>query len=92
MADFDGLQGLVKDEVIESLRDPIVSMTDAQRSEIRVTESDMVKQFVSQIEFTEARGSVFVDISMVYHVVRDFQRLTSENQITPSEFIKQSSK
>lgn len=92
MADFDGLRGLVKDEVIERLRQPIVAMTDAQRSELRVHVDDIVKQFVSGIELNEVHGSVFVDISMVFHVVRDFKRLTSENEITPTEFIKQSSK
>lgn len=82
----------MKDEIIESLRDPILSMTEAQRSELRVQCGDIVRQFVSTIDITEARGSVFVDILMIYHVLKDFKRITNDNEVTPTELFKQSSK
>lgn len=90
LADFDGLRGLVTDETIEKIRDPILAMTEKQRSTLFVDSKDIVKQYVTSIDFTQARGSVFVDIFMVYHVVKDFEKITDE--ATPVEFVKEASK
>ncbi|XP_055319516.1 uncharacterized protein LOC129577078 [Sitodiplosis mosellana] len=87
--DFDGLRGLVKDDIIESLRNVIVSWREEQRSELRVMPGDICRLFLSDIQIQEDSG--IVDICMIYHLVKGFKELTSESKITPSEFIKKSS-
>lgn len=83
---------MVKDDIIDNLRDVIVSWTEEQRSQLRVTPGDICRFYVSEIDIEEEDDSAIVDISMIYHVVKGFKDLTSESTITPTEFIKKSSK
>lgn len=92
LADFKGLSGLVTDDLLKRLRDPINSMNKTQRDELRVTQDDIVKQIVSTIDFKEKDDSAIVEISMIYHIVRGFKRLEDEFSKTPSEFLKHPSK
>lgn len=83
---------MVKDDIIDNLRDVIVSWTEEQRSQLFVTPGDICRFYVSEIDIQEEEDSAIVDISMIYHVVKGFKELTSESKITPTEFIKKSSK
>lgn len=87
-AEFEQLHGLVKNDLIDSLRDVIESMTVKQRSNLRVRESDICRIFVSAIDIIEENDDdAVVDISMIYHVVRNFKEITNVTK----QFLKVSS-
>lgn len=90
--DFDGLKGLVKDDIIDQIRNVIVTWTEAQRSELRVSSDDFCKIYLSDIQIQEEGDGAIVEISTIYHLVRGFKQLTSETEVSPTEFIKKSSK
>lgn len=90
MANFDGLRGLVKDQVIESVRNVIDSMTEKQREQLYITSDDICKQTVSGIEVKPEGGQVLVEISMVYHLVKGFKDLT-DGKVEPKEFFNKTS-
>ncbi|XP_031640730.1 uncharacterized protein LOC116352348 [Contarinia nasturtii] len=91
-ADFDGLRGLVTDKVIDDLQNPIVAMTEEQRSHLRVLEDDIVAQFVSSIDIREDEDRKFVDIFTILQVVLGYKQLTaSEEKKSPLDFLKQTS-
>lgn len=89
--DFDGLRGLVVDSTIDALRDVITSWTEEQRSELRVLSDDMCRLYVSDIQIKENDDSGIVNIFMIYHVVKDFKKLTTEPQMIPSDWMKKTS-
>lgn len=84
-ADFDGLRGLVKDDVIERLGSIIENMNDKQRAHLYLTSDDICKRIVTGIEFIVNDGQILVEISMVYHLVKGFKDLTDGN-VPPNEF------
>lgn len=85
-ADFDSLRGLVKNETLDQLQEAIAPMTDQQRSEIVVDIRDIGKDFVMKIEITEKDDRSFVEIFMVYHVVRNMH-LLKEGKIKPEKML-----
>lgn len=90
--DFDELQGLVTDDIIDQLRNVIVTWTEEQRAELRVVQDDMCKIYISDIQIEEKGDGAIVHISMIYHLVKGFKELTSGTNISPTEFIQKSSK
>lgn len=89
-ADFDGLRGMVTDELIDDLREKINAMTDEQRQELRASPKDICQAMLNDIEIKEEDDAMFVKITMVYHVVRGFLDL-QEGRIPPENFVKRSS-
>ncbi|XP_031640731.1 uncharacterized protein LOC116352349 [Contarinia nasturtii] len=87
-ADFDGLHGLVTDEVIDRLRHVIVTMTDEQRSRLRVKMNDIPQFLVSSIEIKEKNDSTCVDISLICKAVltADLDIDASSKDFTISHF------
>lgn len=92
LKDFDGLRGLVKDEVIDNISNVIESMTDDQLAQLRFKEHEFVNKSVYGIEITEQNSQTLVEILMIYHLVRGIEQLEKEEPTNAREFIGKASK
>lgn len=97
--DFDGLRGLVTDDLIDELREKLADWTDEQRSQLRSKSEDMCRSILRSIETVEQDGgSLIAKLTMVYHVVEGFQDLTEgkfdgefQKKVGAKDFLKKSS-
>lgn len=92
LKDFDGLRGLVKDEVIDNISNVIESMTDDQLAQLRFKEHEFVNKSVYGIEITEQNSQTLVEILMIYHLVRGIEQLEKDEPTNAREFIGKASK
>lgn len=97
--DFDGLRGLVTDDLIDELREKLADWTDDQRRQLHSKSEDMCRAFLRSIEMVEEDDDrLVVKMSMVYHVVEGFQDLTEgkfdeifAKKISTKDFLRKSS-
>lgn len=99
MEDFDGLRGMVTDDLIDELREKLSTWTTQQRSQLRSQSEDMCRAFAHDIKMVEDdHHRLLVKISMIYHVVEGFQNLTEgkfdehfSGKLNSQEFLRKSS-
>lgn len=97
--DFDGLRGMVTDDLIDELREKLADWTDDQRAQLRSKSEDMCRSILRSIETVERDdGSLIAKLSMVYHVVEGFQDLTEgkfdnefQKKVSAKDFLRKSS-
>lgn len=82
---------MVTDEVIDNLRDKINAMTYEQRQELLTAPEDICTAVMQGIEIKEEDDTMFVKITMVYHIVRGFLDLQEGRIEIQDNFIKKSS-
>lgn len=85
--DVHSLAGLVATEAIDELRGTTARMSVAQRNEIPINKDDIYLSFPYQVgiifdESNEERQKRWVEITMVFHVLRGLQEMR-ENGIVP---------
>lgn len=97
-SDFDGLRGLVTDDVIDDLREKLSTWTNEQRSHLRSQAEDICRYILRDIEIVEEDDQVLVKITMVYHVVEGFKNITDgkfdnyfQSKPSAEEFLRKSS-
>lgn len=98
MGNFDGLRGMVTDDLIDDLREKLSDWTIEQRTQLRSNSADICRAVLRDIEMVEDDDRLLVKMSMVYHVVEGFQDFTEgkfdENfhkKISAKDFLRKSS-
>lgn len=98
MDNFDGLRGMLTDDLIDDLREKLSNWTTEQRSQLRSKADDICRAVLRDIEMVEEDDRLMVKMSMVYHVVEGFQDLTEgkfdenfQKKISAKDFLRKSS-
>lgn len=74
--DYDGLRGLITDDLIDELRERLSTWTVEQRTQLRSNADDICRAILRAIDVVEEDDRLLVKMSMVYHVVEGFEDLT----------------
>lgn len=86
--DVHSLAGLVASEAIDELHGTIARMSVAQRNEIAINKEDIYLSFPYQVgimfdETNDERQKRWVEITMVFHVLRGLQEMRANGIVPP---------
>ncbi|XP_049962471.1 uncharacterized protein LOC126482399 isoform X1 [Schistocerca serialis cubense] len=85
--DFENLEGLVHEDTIKELKKNITSFSLKHRQELAVNKEDIYFSFPYQIGVMfsddDENQKRFVEITMVYHVLRGLQELKEQGIVPP---------
>lgn len=98
MGDFDGLRGMLTDDLIDDLREKLSNWTVEQRSQLRSKSDDICRAVLRTIDMVEDDDRLLVRMSMVYHVVEGFDNIAQgkfdgnlQNKFSAKDFLRKSS-